>query len=62
MRVLETQWWWGGGRGQRRPHFDFANITGFFYGVRPFKTYSVGIACNLQQESSDKNNKFTIYD
>lgn len=48
--------------GKGRSYFDFPNMTGLFYGVSPSKTYSVGIARNLQKESSDKNNKFTIYD
>lgn len=49
-----------GGKG--RPYFDLPNMTRLFYGVSPSKTYSVGMACNLQKKSSDKNNKFTIYD
>lgn len=36
-------------------------MTGFFYGVWPFKTYSIGIACNLQKKAQKIiNSEFMI--
>lgn len=58
-RIFNRMQQWGAKEGLIL--INFANMTGFFYGVWPFKTYSIGIACNLQKKAQKIiNSEFMI--